>query len=117
MGYRMYGDTVQLLRYKIVWEDGEESCEEWCISDDHRDEVVQRLGETPHTVETIEQAGNEWIDGMEFKDASLVPKALEMGETAWRERVNASDSELQMMLYLVSMDFRIILLELGVTEL
>ena len=47
MTYRMYGSTVQLLRYKISWETGKE---EYCISDEHRDEAIRKLGDTPHTV-------------------------------------------------------------------
>jgi hypothetical protein len=121
MTYRMYGDTVQLLRWRVAWEEatpgfGGETVmrEEWCVSDGHRDEVVQRLGDTPHTVEAVDQVGNGWIDGMEFKDASQVPVALEMGEAAWREFVNASDRELQTAIYLTDLDYRLLLLEWGI---
>jgi len=108
--YRMYGDIVQLFRYKIAWE----GAEEYYASNEERDEVVARLGDTSHTVEAIEQVGNEWIDGMEFKDASLVPEALAMGEAAWQERKNASDRELQIMRYLTDLDFRLLILEWGI---
>jgi len=113
MIYRMHGDTVQLLRYKITQADDEKT-DYWCASEEERDEIIGHLSCRPHTVEAVDQAGNEWIGGMEFKDASQVPKALEMGEDAWRERVNANDSELQMMLYLTDLDFRVLLLEWGV---
>lgn len=116
MTYRMYGDTVQLLRWRVAWEgEGGESREEWCMSDGHRDEIVALLGDTPLTVESIDQTGNEWIDGMEFKDASKVPEALEMGGAAWREHVNANDRELQTAVYLTDLDYRLLLLEWGIT--
>jgi len=113
----MYGDTVQLLRYKITQKDSDPQIEEYCVFGEEKDAIVQRLGGAKNcAVETIDQIGNEWIDGIEFKDASKVPEALGVGEEAYRQFVNANDSELQMMMYLVVMDFRLILLELGVTE-
>jgi len=113
--YRMYGDIAQLLRYKIAWKDTE-GCEqeEYCISEEHRDEVIQRLGDATHTVEAIDQSGNGWIDGMAFPDASQVPDALAMGEAAWRQAVNGSDINLQFCKYLTDLDFRLLSLELGV---
>jgi len=126
MKYRMYGDTVQLLRYKVAWEgtahgageDGgpvAEAREEWCVSEDHLDEVLRKLGDTPRTVEAIDQTGSEWLDGMEFRDASQVPEALAMGEAAWRERANANDKELQTAIYLTDLDYRLLILEWGIT--
>jgi len=64
----MYGDAVQLLRYKITQADT--SAEHWCASEEERDETIRMLGDRPHTVEAIDQTDNEWIDGMEFKNAA-----------------------------------------------
>jgi hypothetical protein len=127
MEYRMYGDTVQLLRYIITWEktrqgfdENGEPCDEtaaeieYCVSDEHRDEVLQHLDGKPCTVEAIDQTGNEWLDGMEFKDASKVPEALAVGEPAYRQFVNDSDANLQFAKYLTDLDFRLLLLEWGI---
>jgi len=127
MIYMMYGNTVKLLRYKVMWEetmpgfdkDGKPlentvAQEEWCISEEHRDEIIQKLGDTPYTVETIGQIGNEWINGMEFVDASQVPEALAMGEAAWWRSLNDNDTNLQFFKYLTDLDFRVLLLEWGV---
>jgi hypothetical protein len=122
----MYGNTVQLLRYKITWEtsetiwDGAEvqektiTQEEYCISDDHRDEIIQKLVNTLHTVETIDQTSNEWIDGLEFPDVSKVPEALDMGEEVWKRHVNDNNMNLQVFKYLTDLDFRLLLLEWGI---
>ena len=126
MIYRMYGDTVQLLRYKVTYETTEQVPDEngelseqtvtqveYCISDEHLDRFVERIGDTPHTVETVDQTGNKWIDGREFKDASLVPKAIEMGEIAYTQFVNSNNAELQTSLYITDLDYRMLLLEWG----
>jgi hypothetical protein len=108
----MYGDIVQLLRYKITQTDT--AVVDYCASIEERDALIQRLGGKPHTVEAIDQTGNEWIDGMEFTDAAKVLEALEMGETAYRQSVNDSDAGLQIYKYLTDLDFRLLLLEWGV---
>jgi len=112
MLYRMHGDIVQLLRYRIA--QAEPPAEYWCASEEERDEIVRRLGGRPHAVEAIGQAGCEWIDGMEFEDASKVPEALAMGEAAWRDCANANDRELQTAIYLTDLDYRVLLLEWGI---
>ena len=71
-------------------------------------------GSSLDTVEAIDQAGNEWIYGMEFADASLVPQAIEMGETAYRQYAIDGDASLQVFKYLTDLDFRLLLLEWGV---
>jgi hypothetical protein len=116
MKYRMCGDIVQLLRYKVTQKNSDPAINEYCVYAEERDAIVQRFGGAKNcVVKEIDQTGNEWLDGMEFRDASQVPEALEMGEAAWRARVNANDGELQMMMYLADLDYRLILLELGVT--
>jgi hypothetical protein len=108
----MYGDTVQLLQYKITQTDT--LGVDYCASTAERDAIVQRLGGKPHSVEVIDQTGNEWIDGMAFADASKVPEALAIGESAYRQSVNDSDANLQIYKYLTDLDFRLLLLEWGV---
>jgi len=110
MIYRMYGDFVQLLRYKIT----QAETEYLCASAEERDAIIARLGDKPHIADTINQTGNEWIDGMEFKDASQVPEALAMGEATWVENKNANDKELQMAIYLTDLDYRLLILEWGI---
>jgi hypothetical protein len=129
MVYRMYGETVQLFKYKITYETKETVPGEdgglteqtvtqtmYCVSDEHRDEFIQYLccGNKPHIVEAVDQTGNEWIDGMEFKDADQVPGALEMGEIAYRQYVNDNNINLQFSKYLTDLDFRLLLLEWGI---
>jgi hypothetical protein len=82
--YRIYGDIVQLLRYKITQTDT--AVIDYCASDEERDAIIERLGGKPHTVEAIDQTGNEWIDGMEFTDAAKVPEVLEGGEEGQARR-------------------------------
>jgi len=81
MIYRMYGDTVQLLRYKVTQKNSDPPIEEFCVTEEERDAIAQRLGGDENCdIEAIDQSGNEWIDGMEFRDASKVPEALALGE-------------------------------------
>jgi len=106
MKYRMYGDIVQLIRYVVAYETTETSygeqgepitqtiqLEEGCISDAHRDAFIASLNGAPYTVETVDQAGNEWIDGLEFPDAKKADEAFAKGE-GWH-RIEEYKNQLQ----------------------
>jgi hypothetical protein len=128
MKYRMCGDTVELLRYIVTYEDKVKDWNkeekkiiektvkytEYCISDQHRDEFIESLKEKPYTVETIDQNGNEWMDGMTFMDPSKVEIAIQLGEDKYKQYIYDTNENLQFSKYLTDLDYRLLLLEWGI---
>jgi hypothetical protein len=41
--FRMLGEKVELIRYKVTWQEDEQEMQEDCISDEHKNEVEQKL--------------------------------------------------------------------------
>ena len=108
--HRLQGDFVELYRYKITYETVETPYDEdgipanqpieqveFCVLDIYKEEFIEHLNKqkvTEYQVEPIDQAGNEWLDGMEFEDARQAIMAFSMGETAYIEYRNNNDIEL-----------------------
>ena len=120
MKYRFYGDELQLIRYQITWTETDPVSEEEtsathnAASTEERDEVLALHQGAECTV--VDNTGYEWLDGMTFTQEQLsageLDKAIELGETAYTAYALASDPDAQ----LLEMDYRISLLELGVSE-
>ena len=66
--FRMFGKSVELIRYKVIWQEDEQEMQEGCISEQHKLEVEQSLTERgfAFTTEVIDQTANEWFNGLEF---------------------------------------------------
>ena len=41
--FRMLGKKVELIRYKVTWQEDEQEMQEDCISEEHKNEVEQKL--------------------------------------------------------------------------
>ena len=110
MVYRIENDILRLIKYKIFPQ--KDSDAYWSVSDNNEKNTF--LTEFPDAVvEEVDNTGYEWLDGMEFTQeqiqASEVEKAIEMGETAYKEYQLATDRDAQML----DLDYRLSLVELG----
>ena len=66
--FRMLGKKVELIRYKVTWQEDGQEMQEDCISEEHKNEVEQKLTtkNIDFTTEAIDQTENEWFNGLEF---------------------------------------------------
>ena len=130
----MQGNTALLWRHIVEYEEktilpnpdnfselmeGIEQRTEIANSVEHLDAIIRMLekrGITEYEITAVSQEGNEWIDGREFPDMAHLLKAHEMGEEAYINHMRENDLELQTALYLVELDFRLLLLEWGITR-
>ena len=66
--FRMLGKKAELIRYKVTWQEDGQEMQEDCISEEHKNEVEQKLTtkNIDFTTEAIDQTENEWFNGLEF---------------------------------------------------
>lgn len=81
--FRMLGKKVELYRYKITYTENEEEVIEYCISDKHKEELEQILSDIECTIEEVDQAGNEWFNGLEFNSYDEALEAFNKGEQVY----------------------------------
>ena len=83
--FRMLGKKVELIRYKVTWQEDEQEMQENCISEEHKAEVEQRLtGQgIEFTTEAIDQTDNEWFNGLEFNSYDEALAVFSKGEQAY----------------------------------
>ena len=83
--FRMLGRKVELIRYKVTWQEDEQEIQENCISEEHKAEVEQRLtGQSiEFTTEAIDQTENEWFNGLEFNSYDEALEVFNKGEQAY----------------------------------
>ena len=83
--FRMLGKKVELIRYKVTWQEDEQEMQEFCVSDEHRDEIQQKLTEKgiEFSTEAIDQTNNEWFNGLEFDSYDEALKVFNKGEQAY----------------------------------
>lgn len=128
MKYRFYGDELQLIRYELEMtetrslpnsETGEFEEQEFiqvysAASEEEKNELLQCYPNA--AVTEVDNTGYEWLDGKIFTQEQLrageLEKAIELGEEKYAEYLISTDRDAQML----DMDYRISLLELGVTE-
>jgi hypothetical protein len=81
----MLGRKVELIRYKVTWQEDEQEMQENCISEEHKAEVEQRLtGQgIEFTTEAIDQTENEWFNGLEFNSYDEALEVFNKGEQAY----------------------------------
>lgn len=112
MIYRMYGDTVQLIKYIIKLFDNEEEVELHVISDKEKNAILNT--HPGAVIEEVDNDGYEWLNGMSFSQEQLLngelERAVELGESGYKEYLMAIDPDAQ----LVELDYRLSLLELGI---
>ncbi len=87
--FRMLGKKVELIRYIVKWQEnyGEETIdmEEKCVSEEHKNEVEQKLTtkNIDFTTEAIDQTENEWFNGLEFNSYDEALEVFNKGEQAY----------------------------------
>ncbi len=86
--FRMLGKKVELIRYKVTWQEDEQEMQENCISEEHKNEIEQKLTERgiPFSTESITQAGNEWFEGLEFDSYDEALEVFNAGREAYEQR-------------------------------
>jgi hypothetical protein len=84
----MLGRKVELIRYKVTWQEDEQEMQENCISEEHKAEVEQRLtGQgIEFTTEAIDQTDSEWFDGLEFNSYDEALEVFNAGREAYEQR-------------------------------
>ena len=83
--FRMSGKKVELYRYTVTYTENEEVMIEYCISEEHKNEIGQILTDKETAFETnaIDQTSNEWFDGLCFKSYDKAREVFEAGEQAY----------------------------------
>lgn len=83
--FRMLGKKVELYRYTVTYTENEETMVEYCISDEHKNEIEQMLTDKEITFETktIDQAENEWFNSLEFDSYDEALVVFGKGEQAY----------------------------------
>ena len=90
--FRLLGNKVELVRYIVTWQEtqGEETIEmeERCISEEHKNEVEQRLAQKgiQFSTETIDQTENDWFEGLEFDSYDEALEVFNAGREAYEQR-------------------------------
>jgi len=81
----MLGNKVELIRYTITWQEDGREMQEDCISEEHKNEVEQKLTtkNIDFTTEAIDQTDNEWFDGLEFESYDKALEVFNKGEQAY----------------------------------
>ena len=83
--FRMLGKKVELIRYKVTWQEDGQEMQEDCISEGHKNEVEQKLTakNIDFTTEAIDQTENEWFNGLEFNSYDEALEVFNKGEQAY----------------------------------
>jgi GTP-dependent phosphoenolpyruvate carboxykinase len=90
----MLGKKVELYRYKVTYTENEEVMIEYCISEEHKNEVEQKLTakNIDFTTETIDQTENEWFNGLEFNSYDEALEVFSKGEQAYLQEKQRQES-------------------------
>jgi hypothetical protein len=93
----MYGNIVEIYRYKIDYEDIETEYQEdeikenkvmkteYCINEEHKNEMLEILKDKSPILTKLDISNTEWIDGLEFDSYDIAKETLEQGEKAYKE--------------------------------
>ncbi|HOM77678.1 MAG TPA: hypothetical protein PLT50_00530 [bacterium] len=86
--FRLLGRKAELYRYKITYLEDEIEIQENCISEEHKNEIEQMLKDKKLSFETqeIDQANNEWFNGLEFKSYDEALEVFNLGEQEYMKR-------------------------------
>ena len=83
--FRMLGTKIELYRYAVTHTENEEVMIEYCISEEHKNEIEQTLTdrEIAFETKTIDQTSNEWFNGLEFNSYDEALAVFNKGEQAY----------------------------------
>lgn len=93
--FRMSGKKVELYRYTVTYTENEEVMIEYCISEEHKNEIEQMLTdkEIAFETKTIDQAENEWFNGLEFNSYDEALAVFNVGAEAGKQALYESKSQ------------------------
>ena len=74
-----------MIYHKVTWQEDGQEMQENCISEEHKNEVEQKLTtkNIDFTTEAIDQTDNEWFDGLEFDSYDKALEVFNKGEQAY----------------------------------
>ena len=83
--FRMLGKKVELYRYTVTYTENEEVMIEYCISEEHKNEIEQMLEDKgiEFVTEVVVQAGNEWFNGLEVDSYDEALAVFSKGEQTY----------------------------------
>ena len=83
--FRMLGKKVELYRSKITYTENDEGMIEYCISEEHKNEIEQKHTdkEIAFETKTIDQTSNEWFNGLEFDSYDEALAVFSKGEQTY----------------------------------
>lgn len=83
--FRLLGKKAELYRYTVTYAENEEVMIEYCISEEHKNEIEQLLTDKEITFETtpIDQTSNEWFNGLEFDSYDEALAVFNEGEQTY----------------------------------
>lgn len=83
--FRMLGKKAELIRYKVTQQEDGQEMQEDCKSEEHKNEVEQKLTakNIDFTTEAIDQTENEWFNGLEFNSYDEALEVFNKGEQAY----------------------------------
>lgn len=86
--FRMLGKKVELIRYRITWQERGIEWQENCVSEQHKREVEQNLAArgVNFTTQAIDQTGNEWFEGLEFNSYDEAQEVFNAGQMAYEQK-------------------------------
>ena len=91
--FRLLGKKVELIRYIVAWQEDEQEIQENCISEEHKNEVEQKLTNDgiEFTTTAIDQTGNEWFNGLEFNSYDEALEVFNKGELAYQQEMQRQE--------------------------
>ena len=120
--FQMYGRTVQIYHFQAVYteyqldNDGE-LVEVEITAQFPTEKEAKRTG---GSVTTLDTTAYEWLDGIEVDDVpdtyAEAVKLYEMGQAAYETMLNTPSAEDDLLAMTVDHEYRLTLLELGLTE-
>lgn len=87
--FRMIGRKTELIRYTVTYTEKERQKERQivknCISEEHKNEVEQKLASKGilFTTIAIDQTGNEWFEGLEFDSYDEALEVFNVGQSEY----------------------------------
>lgn len=85
--FRMYGEIVEIYRYKIDYSEAEEAVTEYAVYQDEAQSIAERHS---GTVTSLDASSYEWIDGMSFSTRDEAAAFYDLGKDAYYASLRAA---------------------------
>lgn len=115
--FRMYGRTVQVLKYKVSYTKNEEEQTYYAATEEEAQEIADRVS---GTVSPLLDSDDSWMDGIEVADVpdtySEAMRIYNIGQVEYERLIKEPTIEEDTMSMFIDHEYRILMLELGLTE-